>query len=82
MASIGEPELEEAPVSFRSVVWEHFGFPVNYNGDCQQVVDKISTICRLCSLPIDYSSGNTSNMTTHLRRHHPKVPIGGTTQKK
>lgn len=78
MASIGEPGLEDSPVSFRSAVWEHFGILVNYNGDCQRVVYKTSTTCRLCSLLIAYSSGNESNMTTHLRRHHPKVPIGGT----
>ena len=26
-------ELEEPPASFKSAVWEHFGFPVQYNGD-------------------------------------------------
>ena len=26
-------ELEDPPASFKSAVWEHFGFPVDYNND-------------------------------------------------
>ena len=39
-------ELENPPASFKSKVWQYFGFPVNYEGT-QRVVDKTATVFRL-----------------------------------
>lgn len=75
-------ELEDPPSSFKSVVWENFGFPVTYNSDGDRVVNKTKTVCRRCSATVNYVSGNTSNMLSHVRRHHPDMPITGTRRKK
>ncbi len=72
MANANEnPELEDPPLSLRSPVWKHFGFPVNYDNG-QRQVDKTKAAC---SAVIGYASGNTSNLITHLKRHHPNVNI-------
>ena len=33
-------ELEDPPASYKSVVWENFGFPVQYSNDGKRVVDR------------------------------------------
>lgn len=66
--------LEEAPtVSFRSTVWDHFGFSATYDDGGKKVVDKTVTVCKHCATLVAYANGNTSNMLAHLRRHHPSV---------
>ena len=62
MASV---ELEVPPASFKSAVWEHFGFPVQHNSDGERVVDRTKTVCRRCFTEVRYVAGNTSNMLTH-----------------
>ncbi len=47
MASGGTEELER-PASFKSPVWENFGFPVKYNDEGKRLVDKTVTVCRHC----------------------------------
>ncbi len=42
MASGGTEELER-PASFKSPVWEHFGFPVKYNDEGKRLVYKTVT---------------------------------------
>ncbi|XP_046542896.1 E3 SUMO-protein ligase ZBED1-like [Haliotis rubra] len=64
-------EVEKPPASFKSSVWQAFGFPIEYiNG--KKLVKKDETVCRLCYLRIRYT-GSTTNMSTHLRRHHPDI---------
>ncbi|XP_056102446.1 E3 SUMO-protein ligase ZBED1-like [Rhinichthys klamathensis goyatoka] len=75
------PEIEDPPITNRSGVWVHFGFPVSYDGDGKRVVDKKTTVCRICYMTIGHTNGNTSNMSTHLRRHHPSVSVSGTRRK-
>ncbi len=58
MASGGTEELER-PASFKSPVWEHFGFPVKYNDEGKRLVDKTVTVCRHCGTRKPYDSGNT-----------------------
>lgn len=78
-ALLERPEIEDPPPSSRSGVWAHFSFPVNYQGDDgKSVVDKTTTVCRMCYTRIHYDKGNTSNMKTHLCRHHVHVPIDET----
>ncbi|XP_040188247.1 E3 SUMO-protein ligase ZBED1-like [Rana temporaria] len=74
MASGGKEELER-PASFKSPVWDHFGFPVKYDHEGKRMVDKTVTACRHCGTRKPYDSGNTSSMATHLKRHHPGVPL-------
>ncbi len=76
MASGGTEELER-PASFKSPVWEHFGFPVKYNDEGKRLVDKTETVCRHCGTRKPYDSGNTSSMATHLKRHHTGVSLTG-----
>lgn len=76
MASGGTEELE-CPASFKSPVWEHFGFPVKYNDEGKRLVDKTVTVCRHCGTRKPYDSGNTSSMATHLKRHHTGVSLTG-----
>ena len=52
----------------KSKVWTHFAFPADATG---MVIDKKKIVCRLCKVTIAYS-GNTSNLTYHLRRVHPR----------
>lgn len=74
------PELEDPPNSLRSPVWEHFGFPVHIN-EGQRQVDKSRAVCRHCHTEIGYAAGNTTNLLTHLKRHHPTVKIMATRRK-
>ncbi|KAM9350016.1 E3 SUMO-protein ligase ZBED1 [Symphorus nematophorus] len=74
MASGENSELEDAPAAYRSGVWEHFAFRVTYEGG-KKVVDKSATVCKYCARLIAYANGNTSNMSVHLRRHHPSVTL-------
>lgn len=75
-------ELEDPPACFKSVVWESFGFPVKYGSKGERVVDRTMMVCRHCKAAVRYVSGNTSNMLTHIRRHHPDGPVTGVGQKK
>ena len=57
----------EPPASFRSGVWKHFGFRVNvHNG--KEVVENEKTASFVITIDVCYKSGNTSNMSTHLKR--------------
>ena len=50
-------ELEDSPASYKSVVWENFGFPVQYSNDGNRVVDRTKTVCRPCSAEVGYVGG-------------------------
>lgn len=74
--------MENAPAaSFRSPVWEHFGFPVTYDESGKKLVDKTVTVCKHCVKLVTYACGNTSNMLAHLRRHHSSVTLDSTRKK-
>jgi len=88
----GEISIEDAPLTFRSHVWQHFGFPVETrNGD--RVTDKTQTICKHCKKIVPYTMANTTSMLSHLQRYHSselkskstmpvkKTPKGQTTLK-
>ena len=78
MANALKPELEDPSSSLKSPVWEHFGFLVNYDDEGKRQVDKTNALCRHCSVAVGYVFGSTSNLITHLKRHHPSVIIGAT----
>jgi hypothetical protein len=55
---------------YKSDVWNHFGFPVSHDENNIRKVNRSETVCKICHKRIQYS-GNTTNMKTHLQRHHP-----------
>ena len=64
--------IEDAPASFKSFVWQHFGFPVEkMNGN--RVTDKSRTICKHCRKIMPYTAANTSTMQKHLQNHHSSL---------
>lgn len=56
-------------VKARSGVWRHFGL-VRYK-DTRTFEDHVA-VCRHCRQFVK-SAGGTTNLTSHLRRHHPAV---------
>lgn len=73
-------ELKEALTNLKSPVWEHFGFTIKYE-DANKRVNKPNAVCRHCRTAVRYVLGNTSNMLTHLKRHHPSLNVTGMTTK-
>lgn len=57
-----------------SVVWKYFGF--KQDGDNQSEVH-----CKMCFVPVAAKQGNTTNLFSHLKRHH-KVQYNETVQSK
>lgn len=57
------------PANHKSTVWTYFGYHMD---DANEALDKSHTVCRLCHCKIKYS-GNTTNMTNHLRKRHFEV---------
>ena len=53
----------------KSAVWIYFGFEADVEGR-PKVQDAV--ICRLCKKPVSVKSGNTSNLLSHLKVHHPQ----------
>lgn len=81
MASGNEssPKFENAPPSYRSTVWQRFGFAIDYNDQGKKLVNKNKTVCKHGLTSAPYLTGNKTNMTSHLRRHHPdKLSASGT----
>ncbi|MBN3306654.1 ZBED4 protein, partial [Amia calva] len=65
----GEISIEDAPATYKSFVWLHFGYPVEtINGD--RVTDKTQTICKHCNKIVPYTAANTSTMQRYLQNHH------------
>ncbi|KAL7841202.1 hypothetical protein SRHO_G00248930 [Serrasalmus rhombeus] len=64
--------IEDAPATFKSFVWQHFGYPVEMiNG--KRVTDKTRTTCKHCMKTMPYTAANTSTMQRHLQHHHSTV---------
>lgn len=82
MATVSTPpEVEPPPPSLKSGVWNFFGFRVKYDPDGKRVVDKTTTVCRMCHAMVNYIGGNTTNMNAHPRRHHPSAKTSEGRQK-
>ena len=66
-------EVEERLVkkpNCRSVVWNYFGLKANEYG-IPLSEEEERPICRTCQKVVPAKGGNTSNLLTHLRDHHP-----------
>ncbi|RXN19656.1 zinc finger BED domain-containing 1-like protein [Labeo rohita] len=59
-------KILEAPLSLKADVWTHFGFKAK---EGNQGIDKTNAICKHCQASIRYT-GNTTNLRSHLQRHH------------
>ena len=67
-----EITIEDPPATFKSFVWQHFGFPAEIiNGE--RVTDKTNTICKHCKKKMPYTAANTSTMQKHLQHHHSSL---------
>ena len=67
--------LERPPRAFKSPVWDHYGFPVSINDKGIREVDRTVTVCRHCSAVVKYTKGCTTNMLSHMKRHHANVML-------
>ncbi len=68
----GEISIEDPPATFKSFVWQHFGFPVEIrNGE--RVTDKTNTICKHCKKTMPYTAANMSTMQKHIQNHHSSL---------
>lgn len=67
-------QYEDAPPSFKFVVWGYFDFVVEYNAEEKKRTKK-KLLCASIALCVAYSNGNTSNMTAHLQCHHPAISL-------
>ena len=53
-----------------SVVWNYFGLKADSEG--RPIVKECgSPVCKVCGKVVPAKGGNTSNLITHLRDHHP-----------
>lgn len=62
------------PANFKSPVWEYFSFQVSDVEGGHKMVSKNVSVCRLCKTHVR-CMGNTTNMATHLKRHHPEIEL-------
>nr|XP_028557489.1 nucleolar protein 9 isoform X2 [Podarcis muralis]XP_028557490.1 nucleolar protein 9 isoform X2 [Podarcis muralis]XP_028557491.1 nucleolar protein 9 isoform X2 [Podarcis muralis] len=53
----------------KSPVWMHFGLPADESD--RLVVHNIA-ICKICLHSVSVKGGNTTNLTSHLKLHHPQ----------
>lgn len=69
MSESDEISIEDAPATFKSFLWQHFGFLVAIiNGKSE--VDKTRTIRKHYKIIKPYTAANTSTMQKHLQAHH------------
>ncbi|KAK6169740.1 hypothetical protein SNE40_020731 [Patella caerulea] len=54
---------------YKAAIWKHFNFKATKNNSGVFETDKSHAICRECNIPVKYS-GNSTNLKTHLNRHH------------
>ncbi|CAI5660053.1 unnamed protein product, partial [Oreochromis niloticus] len=64
-----EERIQPAPAAFKADVWTYFGFRTKEGG---KDYDKSYAVCKICTARVKYS-GNTTNLQTHVSRHHSDV---------
>lgn len=60
-------EFVQPPLYLKALVWKHFGF---YRAKGSAITQYDRTWCKLCNQVMKYIDGSTSNMRSHLTRHH------------
>ena len=71
MMSESQDELVQSPKRFKSEVCVHFGFRQTDG----KIIEDGYPICRKCVKRVAAKKGNTSNLMSHLRDHHPPLAI-------
>ena len=72
------PDSEDCPLikkpSTKSVVWNYFGLQAD---ECSKVLTEREDkpVCRSCQKTVLAKGGNTTNLLTHLRDHHPDLYV-------
>ena len=61
----------------KSVVWDYFGIHVGEDGLPVPGEEK-KPVCRSCGKVVLAKGGNTTNLLTHLRDHHPQLRVEAT----
>ncbi len=61
--------IHPAPFSARASIWKNFGF---YQLQGKKELDKTYAVCKLFRAKVKYFA-NTTNLRTHIERHHPEV---------
>ena len=54
----------------KSIVWNYFGLKADGNGIVLKEHEN-RPVCRMCNKSVLCKGGNTSNLFSHLRDHHP-----------
>lgn len=67
-------DLISPPATLKSPIWEHFGFRTTEDNG-KKIPVSSDTTCKHCFAGVSYNSGNTSNMTTHVKMHHPCIDL-------
>ena len=69
----------------KSVVWDYFGIRVGEDGLPVPGEDGLPVpgeeqkpVCRSCGKVVLAKGGNTTNLLTHLRDHHPQLHVEAT----
>lgn len=57
-----------SPGNLKALVWQQLGFKKNHDSE---EPDKNNAICKICEVEVKYN-GNTTNLRSHLARHHPE----------
>ena len=71
MADVADVSLVKKP-STKSIVWNYFGLQAD--GDGKIILEKEDRpVCRACKKAVQAKGGNTTNLLTHLRDHHPDL---------
>ena len=55
-----------------SVLWNYFGLEADPNGVPLPGKEE-KPVCKSCKVNVSAKGGNTSNLFTHLRDHHPDL---------
>lgn len=66
-----EERLVKKPNS-KSIVWNYFGLKADEH-DIPLREEEDRPVCRTCKKAVPAKGGNTSNLLTHLRDHHPDL---------
>ena len=61
----------------KSVVWDYFGIRVGEDG-LPVPGEEQKPVCRSCGKVVLAKGGNTTNLLTHLRDHHPQLHVEAT----
>ena len=60
---------ESQSTRHKSFVWEYFGYKIIYDDLGNRSKSEEVIVCKVCESEYNFV-GNTTNMATHLRRHH------------